>query len=269
MIVPRLITAAIGLPLVIVTLRIGGLVWIGFVGLLTLLAVTEAIHLFNRATGSRTRPLEGLLGSSVVLAGAIAAAMEPSSWPFLFVSPVAAAFLALFLFMMADGNRPLTDFETVWAAAVYPALGFSFLLLLRHGSSGFDRVLATLAIVWVGDVAAYAFGSLIGGPKAFPGISPHKTWAGSLSGWLAAVITAYGVHAGLGVSPWVAAGIGAGVGILAQFGDLAESLLKRRAAVKDSGVVLPGHGGVLDRFDGVIAVAPWMWLVLFLLHRLS
>jgi phosphatidate cytidylyltransferase len=127
-------------------------------------------------------------------------------------------------------------------------------MYLRGLPSGLALTLWTLAIVWATDIGAYFAGRAIGGPKLAPRISPAKTWAGLGGGVVAAGIVGLliAVCAGLpSALHWLAAPLA----VAAQAGDLFESWLKRRAGVKDSGRLLPGHGGALDRLDGVVPVA--------------
>lgn len=125
------------------------------------------------------------------------------------------------------------------------------LLWLRAGAAyGRGNVLFVLVVVWACDIGAYAVGRLIGGARLAPRISPGKTWSGAAGGLL--VAAAAGAVAGQGHGALVAAALA----IAAQAGDLAESAAKRRAGVKDSGALIPGHGGLLDRVDGLLAAAP-------------
>lgn len=111
--------------------------------------------------------------------------------------------------------------------------------------------------VWATDIGAYAAGKTIGGPKLAPRLSPNKTWAGLIGGMVSAAIAGFLIalafDAGL---RFVAAAVAAVLAVIAQSGDLFESAVKRRAGVKDSGTLIPGHGGVLDRIDGLMAAAP-------------
>jgi phosphatidate cytidylyltransferase len=139
--------------------------------------------------------------------------------------------------------------------AVYVCLPILALLAIRGQGDGILLTIWTLAMVWACDIGAYFAGRTIGGPKLAPTISPNKTWAGLGGGVLAASAFAAFLHMQYGLplrlafaTPLLAA--------LAQGGDLYESWLKRRAGVKDSGTLLPGHGGVLDRLDGLVPVAP-------------
>ena len=138
------------------------------------------------------------------------------------------------------------------------------LIFLRQQQPG-GLLLAfwTLSLVWATDIGAYFAGRSIGGPKLAPRISPSKTWAGLGGGVLAALILGFVLHrfAGLPIQLAAASGL---LAVAAQLGDLLESAMKRRAGVKDSGTLLPGHGGVMDRLDGVVAAAP-LAAVLYLL----
>jgi len=130
-------------------------------------------------------------------------------------------------------------------------------------------VLFLLLIVWAGDIGAYLVGRWIGGPRLAPQISPGKTWSGAVGGLLVAVaaglLAAHFLAAP--VAPWQPALIAVVLGIVAQAGDLLESIVKRVLAVKDSGNLIPGHGGLFDRLDGVLAAAPVAALLALALGR--
>lgn len=150
-----------------------------------------------------------------------------------------------------------------WAGFAYVAVPCMALLWLRHvemdePNAGLKLVLYLMFVVWATDMGAYFAGKRIGGPKLAPAISPSKTWAGLAGGMAAAggiglicaTFTPY--PAGAFSCMWVALLLA----VVSQCGDLFESWLKRRAGVKDSGALIPGHGGLLDRIDGLIAAAP-------------
>jgi len=150
--------------------------------------------------------------------------------------------------------------------------GFAFLGLVMAALAwlradpldGVSIVAFLLVVVWSSDVGAYGFGRLVGGPRLAPSLSPGKTWSGAAGGLACAVFGGL-LAAPIGSETLQVGVIAATLGIAAQMGDLAESALKRRFGVKDSGSLIPGHGGVLDRLDGLMAAAPvavlWvLWL---------
>jgi phosphatidate cytidylyltransferase len=137
---------------------------------------------------------------------------------------------------------------------LYAGLPSLALLYLEGQYDGIGLTLWTLAIVWATDIGAYFAGRRIGGPKLAPVLSPNKTWAGLIGGMLCAILVGLLLARFLNV-PLRLAVWGGVLAIAAQCGDLYESAMKRRAGVKDSGRILPGHGGVMDRLDGVVPVA--------------
>lgn len=150
------------------------------------------------------------------------------------------------------------------AGIVYASLPALALVALRNDAEwGLAAVLLVVCAVWACDSFAYVSGRLIGGPKLAPSISPGKTWAG-LAGGVAAAGLVGAIVAALSGGDMVWLGIiGAVIGVVSQAGDLLESALKRHAGVKDAGALIPGHGGLMDRLDGLWAAAPAAWLIGF------
>lgn len=179
------------------------------------------------------------------------------SVPLAIMAPIAAGpdFFALglivgaMLFLLIVTRRPMLA-----AGVPYVALPIFALLLLRERPDGLLLAFWAMALVWACDTAAFFAGRAIGGPRMAPVISPNKTWAGFGGGVIGATAFALALHPlGLPMALVLATPV---LAALAIFGDLFESWLKRRAGVKDSGSLLPGHGGVLDRIDGLVPVAP-------------
>ena len=143
------------------------------------------------------------------------------------------------------------------ALAVFYALAAVVALLwLRHQPTlGRETIVWIVLCIWATDTGAYVVGRAAGGAKLAPRISPSKTWSGLVGGmaWAALASAAVGYAFGLGETISLAM-IGAGLAVVGQIGDLLESAAKRRAGVKDSGTLIPGHGGLLDRVDGLVAV---------------
>jgi phosphatidate cytidylyltransferase len=136
------------------------------------------------------------------------------------------------------------------------AIGIAPTVLRFDADYGFLAILFLFAVVWATDIVAYFVGRAIGGAKLAPGWSPNKTWSGAVGGTLGAAVAALALAmiAGLG-SPIVLTLIAVAMSVVAQVGDLFESALKRRFGAKDSGHLIPGHGGVMDRLDGFVAAA--------------
>ena len=168
----------------------------------------------------------------------------------------------------------ITNRRELALGVVYCGLPVLALLLIRrqHAAGpdlstwpGLIYTLWALALVWATDIGAYFAGRAIGGPKLAPRLSPNKTWAGLIGGVALASLLAVALHYqyGLPLRLTLATPV---LAVLAQGGDLYESGLKRRAGVKDSGTLIPGHGGVLDRLDGVVPVAPVAAFLVVLPH---
>lgn len=178
--------------------------------------------------------------------------------------------IALTAWRRSPDRRPLAALAVTVFGALYAGGLPCFALALRHplwccngaAAVGTAILFFPLVLTWVGDTVAYAGGTAFGGPKMAPVLSPNKTWSGAATGlvgtlaagtvYSAVVLRAYGVSLGL----WETAIASLAVGVSGQIGDLSESLLKREVGVKDSSALIPGHGGVLDRFDSLYFVLP-------------
>ncbi len=190
-----------------------------------------------------------------------------------FAGIVGLAMLGLAVEWLRLLNRGWRDGRAgaAWIAAGlgYVALASAALLWLRSAPNvGRANVLFLLVVVWSSDIGAYGIGRLIGGPRLAPRISPGKTLSGAAGGLLAAVaVGMLAAHVLWSGSPWRASIVAAILGVVAQFGDLLESLIKRRLEVKDSGHLIPGHGGLFDRLDALLAAAPVAALLARILGR--
>ena len=180
-------------------------------------------------------------------------------------------------------DDPIQDWAYTMLAQMYIALPFSLLNVLAftatpNGQVAFNTLLplSVFIFLWVNDTGAYCVGSLLGRHKLFPRISPGKSWEGSIGGGLLVVIVAllvwhlttlYDVN-DLGLNAYEWAGLGLVVVIFGTWGDLIESLFKRTLGIKDSGSILPGHGGMLDRFDSTLMAVPASVVYLYTLTLL-
>lgn len=163
------------------------------------------------------------------------------------------------LLIGAAGAALVVPRQSVWSLSgllVAGAAALPVIALRGQGPLGLLAVLFLYAVVWATDIFAYFSGRLLGGPKLWPQVSPNKTWSGAIGGVLAAVAAGLAVAAigGIGnLLPLVL--VAAGLSMVSQAGDLAESAVKRRCGVKDASRLIPGHGGLLDRLDGFAAAA--------------
>jgi phosphatidate cytidylyltransferase len=232
---------------------------------LAVLGVLGTREVYDLARKQGIAPL-GWLGY-LAAAGIPLGIMSPYAyaWPYALAFWLMAVMIAA-LAARSPADKPLTAVALTVFAPLYASWLPAFILILRSKSispwGGTWLVLLPLVATWICDTAAMGAGSAIGGPKLAPVVSPKKTWAGAVGGLLGgvgatvaiglAIFPKYGLSVGL----WPLVLIGAAIGVLAQVGDVAESLFKREAGVKDSSALIPGHGGVLDRLDSLYFVLP-------------
>jgi len=262
----RVATAAVLLPLLVASIlaakgRIAGWPFLLLCGAAAALCAGELFRMFFREV--RTRAAGVLLTVTVFLAGALL------PWPLTVPAVLLCVLLGAFHVLPGASEPPekargaaMLSLGAVYVGgmlAMYPRT-----LFLPRGE---HWVLLGILAVASGDTAAYFAGRSLGRRKLAPGISPNKTVEGAVGGLLGSI--ACGVLYAHGFLPavpaWYAAAAGGAIGLFGQGGDLFESLLKRAAGVKDSGALFPGHGGVFDRVDGILAAGP----VLFLLALMS
>lgn len=216
----------------------GGLVFNAMIALCCGGMVWELVKMLKPSRSGTALQLGLISGVAVLLASLL---------PVIWVLPVLAAPVAAGLGQISSQRKYFTGFA-LWVLLA----GFGFIWL--RGQMGAAWMLWLIGIVVATDIAGYFAGKMIGGPKFWPRVSPKKTWSGTASGWLVAAI----------VGAMFAGQMGLGYGIVAlsvllsmasQAGDVAESALKRKMGVKDSSSLIPGHGGLLDRFDGMLGAA--------------
>ena len=242
----RVAAAAVLIPLVLAIVWLGGWWFVVFLVVAGGLMAREWCAIVH--PGSVVQLGLHLLG---VLAAAVISTLYGGAAAFLCIAALWLA-AALHAWMVMPGSRFWS-----FAGVLYIALPVLALTSLRADPAyGLIAVVWLLVVVWSADTAAYAAGRTSGGPKLAPSISPGKTWAG-LGGAGVGAALAGGLVGGLAGLPWLAPVvlIAALLGVVEQLGDLFESLLKRHHGVKDSGALIPGHGGMLDRVDGLVAAA--------------
>lgn len=271
MIRTRIVTALVGVPLLLLALFWSAGSWTVLIAALAGLGVLEMSRLLEGAGTSVSSPWSLALAFVTMAPVAVAVLLGAPGGVVrlgLALGPFLASAFSLVAFLLGSGERPIGEFAGLLFGTLYPAWLFAFLIALRATPHAADTVFWLFLVVWLGDAGAYAFGSLLKGWRPFPGISPGKTVSGFVAGFVVSVAAATVLHALLGttVGAALAGAIGAGCAVAGQFGDLSESLIKRRAHEKDSGQLLPGHGGVLDRFDGVLIAGPVLYYCLQFFH---
>jgi phosphatidate cytidylyltransferase len=265
----RAISAAILVPVLLVVLALGGVVLAAAVALVVAFAGRETFALLKGA-GQRTLPALGTaLALAVVLDAAFPKVLEGSG---LLLVAVGIVLVAVAAFFEPDPRDGLATWMATVFGALYVSL-LSFIVRLGHAAPvvpadapfaalGAERgwVLMLLLAVWSYDTGAYLFGKQFGRAKFLTHISPSKTYAGLIGGIVATTVVVALMLWGLGQTPLHAIVLGPLVALVAQAGDLAESMLKRASGAKDSGTLIPGHGGMLDRVDSFLFAAPIMTL---------
>jgi phosphatidate cytidylyltransferase len=276
----RITVSAIAIPAVLWVLYLGG--WplaILLAGLGTL--GTWEVYALARRQGIRPLIVPGLLAAvAIPVVGYVT--LEPTVRGFVCfycraLNPLLPSLAAIWLMGVfgvalrkrGPSDRPLSAIAVTVLAPLYASGLLSLLYVLRYGpiaavrsTGGLWFAALPLVVTWVGDTAAMAAGAALGGPKLAPVLSPQKTWAGAVAGTLAAVAAALALGALHlpGFTPPLTApervAVGLIVALAGQVGDVAESLLKREAGVKDSSTLIPGHGGVLDRLDSLYFAIP-------------
>lgn len=241
----RVLSALVLAPVVLGAVWLGGWVFRALIVLGAVIAISEWINLVPSA-----RRLPARVISVCGVLGALSAQ--------LLVGPLVGLGVAvLFAGLTALGGGG-TDRKLLGFGVVYVAAGIAGLMWLRDlPGDGLALFLFAMLAVWATDIGAYAAGRTIGGPKLAPRISPKKTWAGLIGGMVSAALVGWLVALVAGAAmPGLALLVGALSAVVGQIGDLFESAIKRRYNVKDSGQLIPGHGGILDRIDGLLVAAP-------------
>jgi phosphatidate cytidylyltransferase len=233
----RVVSATVLIVLGIVEVWLGGtFFWVAVVVLFAVM-IWELAGL-SAAPGSVVPlGLAGLAWFSLWLHPMLVGVLGMPGWAVLLVPPIG------FLLTAQADARVLAGYALALMLA-----GVGFMDLRMHGAGVF---LWLVALVVASDTMGYFAGRLIGGPKFWPSVSPKKTWAGAVAGWIGAGLVGV-VFAALGVVPWAYALVSPLIGFASQMGDIVESWIKRRAGAKDSSRLIPGHGGVLDRFDALV-----------------
>ncbi|MFQ6027339.1 MAG: phosphatidate cytidylyltransferase [Dehalococcoidia bacterium] len=269
----RVLTALVGIPLLV------GAIWWGFPWLLFLVLVASVLALaeFYRLLPQEDIQLPAALGIVWVVAWVVGAQASTGLSNFLLISGIillVGSFIALlWLIAFYRGGNPLQAAVYLVGGPIYVGFLLSHALTLRELDplTDLDRnwLLFALLVTFATDTGAFFTGRSIGRHPLVPNISPNKTWEGAVGGFLAAIVAALLLDQffTLGLPRWQPPLIGATVGVVAQWGDLLESKLKRISQVKDAGSLIPGHGGMLDRLDSILLAIPAVYYLLSTVFR--
>ena len=266
----RILSALVLLPLVL------WLAWDGGLPFTLLIAAACGAASFEvnglpwapRAQGAAPapgRPLSLSLIASVAVAALIplvAGATHPFLTPAWLIAALVIISLTDALFFELDAANSPTRVGLAVLGAAWPGLLLSALVPLRALANGGGWILLALTVTWMNDTAGYFAGRALGRHQLFARVSPKKTWEGFFGGMAGSIASAIVVKLLFipALPSWGAAAVGAGAGVLGPLGDLSESMLKRAFGAKDSGRLLPGHGGMLDRIDALFFNAPYVLL---------
>lgn len=261
----RVLTALIGIPLFIGPMYVGGIWFTLLISFVVVLAQYELYRMQSRLSWSPSVLLSLLLGALIVFRDERALAPE---W-----LPVVLLLVLLDSLRKSQSGHRMGSAGGAVFGIVYPALFLSFLPNIRNGldaalgeSYAFGLTLLMVSLIWICDSAAYYVGRAVGKTPLTPVISPKKTIEGAAGGVAGAILGA--AAARFFIFPfltWIdVLAFGLIAGVVGQLGDLVESAMKRSADVKDSGSLLPGHGGFLDRFDSLILATPVYYLYLIM-----
>ncbi len=259
----RITTAVALFPVAVWMTWLGGLAFTLFCGAASAVAAAELVLMFRprlRAPEAFGLAVAGLLPLVPWLGWRASGDVVPDWIP---AALAGALIILLAIHLFQDG--PLEEVPGSVAAVVFAWLYCGLLVSSVVGLRlrfGFGWVILLFVVTWLNDTLAYFAGRAFGRHMLHPRISPKKTWEGFAGGAVGSILGALVVKWLLlpVLTPWLCVAIGAGGAVLGPVGDLSESMLKRAAGVKDSGRIIPGHGGLLDRIDALLFVAPWIYV---------
>ena len=251
--ITRTLSGAVLLAVVLTLLLVGKSTFLLLLLIIGLGAQVEFLSLCRPAGADPSRLLP-LAISALLICGAFFGSAE------VILVAIGGSMLLFVLELYRKSDTPLLNIGAALMSVFYTAIPMAALALigLRGGEYDYRVVLAIIGLTWVNDIFAYIFGVTMGRHRLFPRISPKKSWEGFIGGLICATAAAVGVGALLGEDLLLWGGLGVVVVIAAVLGDLVESMFKRSVDVKDSGNMIPGHGGMLDRFDALLFSAPFV-----------
>lgn len=262
----RIATALVGIPIVLAVDYAGGAAFAVLIGLVAAIGAIE-FYLLCRAAGSRPALVLGVPASAVIAGLPLAVVTPQRAWVGIFILlAIAAGVTYLTPHLFATG---MDGWLATVGGALYVGLMLGHLSLLRALPDGGWWVFATLLMTWAYDTGAFVTGSQMGRRPFMQHVSSKKTVEGVMGGLVLSGIAGFVLVPAVGMAAPLALALGLLVGAVAQAGDLVESLFKRRAGVKDSGMIFPGHGGMLDRIDALLFTGAVVYYAAALLGYVS
>jgi phosphatidate cytidylyltransferase len=266
----RILVALVGIPLIVLLIFLGD--WYFFI-LILIISFVAQLEFYEMQKKKNYQPqrINGIIAGILLLLG-----IQTGEWEGIGICLVSILMLILAFEMFRHHENVSINVGITLVGILYIPLFLGTLIYTKSyvdstfagvQYAGFKYILMILIMIWICDTFAFAFGILFGRHKLNVKVSPNKTIEGGVAGLVGAIITILIVKA-FNVLPinWISAVIiGFTVGVLGQMGDLIESWFKRDAGVKDSSTILPGHGGMLDRFDSLLFLSPSLLIVTFLL----
>lgn len=257
----RVASAVVLFPVAIWFTWRGGLPFAFVAGGAAAIAAAEVVLMFEKRAGAGEVFGIAIAGTIPLMAAFGESGDLLPGWSGLALAGAIVVLLSIFLFRKGPLEAIPRAAAVVVLSWLYCGLLVASLVGLRL-RFGVEWVVVAFVATWANDTFAYFAGHAFGRHKLYERISPKKTWEGFAGGAFGSTAGTVAVAWWLlpGISPWAFAAVGAGAAVLGPLGDLAESMVKRAAGVKDSGRVIPGHGGLLDRIDALLFVAPWVYV---------
>jgi phosphatidate cytidylyltransferase len=282
----RIIAAFIAIPIVLIPIYLGGIWGLALGIAITIVGSMEMFHML-RVGGYNPAPLIGVpwavllfmsgwdveqvQRSSIEVTGILtehtARFIELFSYPT--ASVLIAGIIITLTYALFVPDKPVNTWLATSMGAIYLGVTLGQVVSLRFLPNGFWYVLFGFLVTWAADSAAYFVGVFLGRHKLWPRLSPKKTWEGTIAGWVAAAAAGafLAVMLPVGIGWIFGAVVGFIAGVLALFGDLSISMIKRQVGVKDTGTFFLGHGGMLDRLDSLLFTLPFIYQALIFFAR--
>lgn len=260
----RLITGVFLIATVLISIFTSAYSFMLLILIINILGLSEFYKLFSSYSPYK---IAGLIVSTILFISSSLIAANLFDWKILLLN-IPSTFSLYIIALYSKSKNPFAELAFTFLGIIYITIPFIFLTIIAFLPLGQNLynpyiLLGLFLIVWTNDSGAYAIGSLFGKNRLFERVSPNKTWEGSLGGAMCSLLIAYIISfyfVDLTLADWML--IALIVIIVGTYGDFIKSLLKRSLNVKDSGKILPGHGGILDRFDSIIGSSPFVFCYL-------